>query len=151
MAGTIRILFHPSYSSNLEFDLTHPLLRNFRGTINSVQITLAQNTDTVNQLILVNQVLSVIAQVEHPQWELVFTPENLKVARETLRAAEEILSSTQAKVTCGIQNSQNSGPLNKIELPSLHKRRKSISGIQTRPSPHTKLQVVPEAGHHGLA
>ncbi|MBA3611865.1 MAG: hypothetical protein H0W49_02910 [Nitrospirales bacterium] len=66
VAGTIRFLFHPSHSSNWRLILTQPLLRNVGPTTNTVQITLAQNAGTVDQLTLVNQVLSVIAQVERP-------------------------------------------------------------------------------------
>ena len=43
-----------------------------------------------------------IAQVEQAYWELVFARENLKVARATLQAAEELLASNRAKVKAGI-------------------------------------------------
>ncbi len=64
VAGSTSFLFNPGYTSNLRFNLTQPLLRNFGPTINKVQITLAQNAADVEQLTLVNQVLLVIAQVE---------------------------------------------------------------------------------------
>ena len=102
VAGTTNFLFNPSYSSALRFNLTQPLLRNFGPTINKVQITLARNAAEVEQLTLVNQVLSVIAQVEQAYWELVFARENLKVARATLQAAEELLASNRAKVKAGM-------------------------------------------------
>ncbi len=102
VAGTTNFLFNPSYSSTLRFNLTQPLLRNFGPTINKVQITLARNAAEVEQLTLVNQVLSVIAQVEQAYWELVFARENLKVARATLQAAEELLASNRAKVKAGM-------------------------------------------------
>jgi outer membrane protein TolC len=102
VAGETNFLFNPSYASNLRFDLTQPLLRNFGPTITKVQITLAQNAADVEQLTLVNQVLSVIAQVEQAYWELVFARENLKVARATLQAAEELLASNRAKVKAGV-------------------------------------------------
>jgi outer membrane protein TolC len=95
-------LFNPGYTSNLRFNLTQPLLRNFGPTINKVQITLAQNAADVEQLTLVNQVLLVIAQVEQAYWELVFARENLKVTRATLQAAEELLASNRAKVKAGV-------------------------------------------------
>jgi outer membrane protein TolC len=102
VAGTTSFLFNPSYTSNLRFDLTQPLLRNFGPTINKVQITLARNAADVEQLTLVNQILSVIAQVEQAYWELVFARENLKVARASLQAAEELLASNRAKVKAGV-------------------------------------------------
>ena len=102
VAGETSFLFNPSYSSNLRFDLTQPLLRNFGPTITKVQITLARNAADLEQLTLVNQVLSVIAQVEQAYWELVFARENLKVTRATLQAAEELLASNRAKVKAGV-------------------------------------------------
>ena len=102
VAGETNFLFNPSYASMLRFDLTQPLLRNFGPTITKVQITLAQNAAEVEHLTLVNQVLSVIAQVEQAYWELVFTRENLKVARATLQATEELLASNRAKVKAGV-------------------------------------------------
>jgi outer membrane protein TolC len=102
VAGRTSFLFNPSYTSNLRFNLTQPLLRNFGPTISKVQITLAQNAAYVEQLTLVNQVLVVIAQVEQAYWELVFARENLKVARATLQAAEELLAGNRAKVKAGV-------------------------------------------------
>lgn len=102
VAGSTSFLFNPAYSSNLLFNLTQPLLRNFGPTINNIQITLAKNAAEVEQLTLLNQILSVIAQVEQAYWELVFARENLKVARATLQAAEELLASNRAKVKAGI-------------------------------------------------
>jgi len=102
VAGSTSFLFNPSYTSNLAFTLTQPLLRNFGPSINNIQITLAQNAADVEQLTLLNQILSVIAQVEQAYWELVFARENLKVVRATLQAAEELLASNRAKVKAGV-------------------------------------------------
>ncbi|MCA9420936.1 MAG: TolC family protein [Nitrospira sp.] len=102
VAGSTSFLFNPAYSSNVLFNLTQPLLRNFGPTVNNIQITLAQNAADVEQLTLLNQILSVIAQVEQAYWELVFARENLKVARATLQAAEELLASNRAKVKAGV-------------------------------------------------
>lgn len=70
VAGSTSFLFNPAYSSDLLFNLTQPLLRNFGPTINNIQITLAQNAADLEQLTLLNQILSVIAQVEQAYWEL---------------------------------------------------------------------------------
>jgi len=102
VAGSTSFLFNPSYASNLSFNLTQPLLRNLGPTINKTSITLARNAAAVEQLQLVQQVLSVTAQVEQTYWELVFARENLKVARATLKAAEELLASNREKVKAGV-------------------------------------------------
>ena len=102
VAGTTGFLFNPSYASNLSFNLTQPLLRNFGPTINKTLITVARNAAAVEQLLLKQQILSVIAQVEQTYWELVFARENLKVAHTTLQAAEELLASNREKVKTGV-------------------------------------------------
>lgn len=102
VAGPTGFLFNPSYASNLSFNLTQPLLRNFGPTVNKTLIIVARNTAAVEQLILVQQVLLVIHQVEQTYWELVFARENLKVAHATLKAAEELLASNREKVKAGV-------------------------------------------------
>ena len=102
VAGDNAFLFNPSYSSNLLANLTQPLLRNFGPTINQTQVTIAKNSAAVEELSLTQQILSVISQVEQEYWELVFTRENLKVTKATLRAAEELLASNRAKVKAGV-------------------------------------------------
>jgi len=102
VAGNNAFLFNPSYSSNLLANLTQPLLRNFGPSINQTRVTIAKNSAAVEELALTQQILSIIAQVEQEYWELVFTRENLKVTRATLRAAEELLASNRAKVKAGV-------------------------------------------------
>jgi len=102
VAGPNSFLFNPSYSSNLLFNLTQPLLKNFGPSVNKTQIVLARNAATVEYLSFLNQIQNVMAQVEQAYWELVFTRENLKVTKASLRAAEELLASNRAKVKAGV-------------------------------------------------
>ena len=97
-------LFNPSYESNLSFNLTQPLLRNFGPTINSVQITIARNSSEVEGFVFIQQVFSVIAQVEQAYWELVFARENLKVAQDSFRAAEKLLENNREMVKAGVMS-----------------------------------------------
>ncbi len=102
VAGSTGFLFNPSYGSNLSISLTQPLLRNLGQTVNTTLITVARNAAAIEQLLLSQQILSVISQVEHTYWELVFARENLKVAHATLKAAEELLVSNREKVKAGV-------------------------------------------------
>jgi outer membrane protein TolC len=102
VAGNNAFLFNPSYSSNILANFTQPLLRNFGPTINQTKVTIAKNSAAVEELALTQQILSIIAQVEQEYWELVFTRENFKVTKATLRAAEELLASNRAKVKAGV-------------------------------------------------
>ncbi len=102
VAGDNAFLFNPSYFSNLLFNLTQPLLKNFGPGVNKTQIVLARNAVAVEYYGFLNQVQTITAQIEQAYWELVFTRENLKVTKATLRAAEELLLSNRAKVKAGV-------------------------------------------------
>ncbi len=102
VAGRTGFLFNPSYRSNLSFNLTQPLLRNLGLTVNKTLITVARNAAAVEQLFFVQQVLSVISQVEQTYWELVFAKKKLQVAHAGLEAAEELLASNREKVMAGV-------------------------------------------------
>jgi outer membrane protein TolC len=100
--GPNTFLFNPSYASNLLLSLTQPLLKNFGPSVNKVQIVLARNAAEVEYFSFLNQIQTVVAQVEQAYWELVFVNENLKVAKANLRAAEELLANNRARVKAGV-------------------------------------------------
>jgi outer membrane protein TolC len=109
VAGPNAFLYNPSYTSNFLANLTQPLLRNFGHTINQTRVTIAKNSAAVEELSLTQQILSIISQVEQEYWELVFTRENFKVTKATLRAAEELLASNRGKVKAGVLAGSTSG------------------------------------------
>ena len=102
VAGQTSFLFNPSYTNTLSLNLSQPLLRDFGSDINKTQINIARNAATTEQYIFVDQVLNVIRDVEQSYWELVFTRENEKVAKATLKAAQELLATNRAKVKAGV-------------------------------------------------
>ncbi|GJL53403.1 MAG: RND transporter [Nitrospirales bacterium] len=102
VAGQTGFLFNPSYTNTLSLNLTQPLLRNFGVDINKTQIRIARNAATTEHHVFVDQVLTVIKEVEHTYWELVFTRENEKVAKATLKAAQELFATNRAKVRAGV-------------------------------------------------
>ena len=72
VAGDTAFLFNPSYSSDLLFTLTQPLLRNFGPDINQTQVRIAQNNAQVE---------------EHTFFETVLTMEDA-LCRSSIRASE---------------------------------------------------------------
>ncbi len=104
VAGSTGFLFNPSYESNLFLNLSHPLLRNFGPTINSVHITLARNSAEIEEFVLLNQIVSIIAQVEQVYWELVFARENLKITHGSWRAAKALLANNRSLVKSGVMS-----------------------------------------------
>jgi len=102
VAGQTFFLFNPAYTNTLSLNLSQPLLRDFGADINKTQIKVARNAATTEHHVFVDQVLTVIKDVEQTYWELVFTRENEKVAKATLKAAQELLASNRAKVRAGV-------------------------------------------------
>ncbi len=102
VAGQTGFLFNPSYTNALSLNLSQPLLRDFGSDINKTQINIARNAATTEQYVFINQVLNVIRDVEQSYWELVFVRENEKVAKATLKAAQELLATNRAKVKAGV-------------------------------------------------
>ena len=102
VAGQTSFLFNPSYTNSLSLNLSQPLLRNFGADINKTQINIARNAATTEHQVFVDQVLNVINDVEKTYWELVFSRLNEKVAKATLKAAQELLATNRAKVKAGV-------------------------------------------------
>ena len=102
VAGSNAFLFNPSYTSSLLFNLTQPLLRNYGTEVARVQINIAKNAAWIERYVFVDRVLQTVAQVEQAYWELVFARENAQVAKATMKAAQELMASNQAKVKAGI-------------------------------------------------
>jgi outer membrane protein TolC len=102
VAGPTTFLYNPGYTSGLAFTLTQPFLRNFGVEINKTFIQIAQNNAKVEEHTFFDRVLTVIATVEQAYWEMVFTNENLTVAKTALKAAEELLASNRAKAKAGV-------------------------------------------------
>ena len=102
VAGQTSFLFNPAITSNFLFNLDQPLLRNFGPEVNSTQIKIARNAATVEQFTFINQVLTVIADVEQTYWELVFAREGEKVAKATLKAAQVLLADNRARFQAGV-------------------------------------------------
>ena len=102
VAGSNTFLFNPSYTSSLFFNLTQPLLRNYGTEVARVQIIIAKNAAWIERYVFVDRVLQIVAQVEQAYWELVFSRENAQVTKATLKAAQELMASNQAKVKAGV-------------------------------------------------
>ncbi len=102
VAGQTTFLFNPGYTSGLTLNLSQPILRDFGPEVNRTLIRIAQNNVKVEGHVFLDRVLTVISTVEQTYWELVFTRENLTVAKAALKAAEELLASNRAKAKAGV-------------------------------------------------
>lgn len=93
---------NPSYGSSLVFNFSQPLLRDFGFKISRREILIARhNSDiSVNQFrgILMNTIYDVVSAY----WNLVYSIENLKVQKQSLKLAEDLLAKNKREVEVGM-------------------------------------------------
>lgn len=94
-------LRNPSYSSNLTFSITQPLLRGFRidGTRAALQTSrLSQDSD---EIALQATIASTVAAARNAYWDLVFAVQAVEVAQQSLDLASKLVQDNQARVEIG--------------------------------------------------
>jgi len=93
--------FNPSFTSNLSFQLTQPLLRNFGWTVSRSQILVAQNTLDVTRSQFKTTLINTVYSVEQAYWNLVYANENLKALQQSLDLSRDLLIKTKKEVEVG--------------------------------------------------
>jgi len=97
-------VINPSYYSNIELNVTQPLLKGFGPAANRMEIRRASNNlDTARAALMVN-LTEAIYQVESAYWTLVDRLENLSVLEETLEQSRTILARTQEAARVGAKS-----------------------------------------------
>ncbi len=74
----------PGTTSNVTFEVRHPLLRNFGSRVNRAQIRLADNAHAREVLALRGELLTVIADVEAAYWQLLLAWRRVGIRQQTL-------------------------------------------------------------------
>ncbi|MFW6140629.1 MAG: TolC family protein [Acidobacteriota bacterium] len=92
---------NPRYSSQLSFDFSQPLLKNFGINITRKDIIVAKNQLAMSEEELERALQEQIYQVEQAYWNYVYSIENLEVQRQSLRLAEELLEKNKRSVEVG--------------------------------------------------
>jgi len=92
---------NPRFGSTLTFNFTQPLLRNFGFKVNRREILIARNNMEISENQFRNALLETIYKVEEAYWNLVYSIENLKVKRQSLELARDLLAENQKKVEVG--------------------------------------------------
>jgi len=80
---------NPSLSTNLQFTLTQPLLRNFGFFPNRAPIFIAQNNLKQARANFTAEVSNIILQVVGDYWSVILARENLEVQRKSLDEAQK--------------------------------------------------------------
>lgn len=92
---------NPQYTSRVEVNFTQPLLKNFGISPNKKDIFIAQNNLEISEYDFKSKVIDIITEAENTYWDLVFTLEDLKVKKQSVKRAEDLERRIRAQVKVG--------------------------------------------------
>ncbi len=92
---------NPRYGSTLTFDFTQPLLKNFGYKNSRKDIIVANNNLAISEKDFETALQDTIYSVEEAYWNLVYSQELLKVRRQSLELARDLLEKNQRAVEVG--------------------------------------------------
>lgn len=92
---------NPVFRSTLNFNFTQPLLKDFGYKVSRKEIIIAKNNMEISEIDLKKTLLDTIYSVEEAYWNLVNSIENLKVRRQSLELARDLLRKNQKEVEIG--------------------------------------------------
>ena len=88
--------------SNLSLTLSQPLLKGFGIRVNTANLQTAQNFKVMAKHNFRRQVESFVAEVQRLYWDFVFATENLKVKKNSLLQANQLLNMNQRRREVGM-------------------------------------------------
>jgi outer membrane protein TolC len=92
---------NPRFGSNLSFFFNQPILRNFGFKINRSEIILARNNREMSESQFKTVLMDTIYEVESAYWNLVHSIEDLKVKKQALELASDLLAKNKREVEVG--------------------------------------------------
>jgi outer membrane protein TolC len=95
------LAFPQTYRTTMTLSFSQPLLRNFGRRVTETNITLSSLNREMDYQTFRRRVQDTLFGVEGAYWGLVFARQNLDVANEALRLAQELLKLNQIKVQVG--------------------------------------------------
>jgi len=93
---------NPYYSSVLTFAFSQPFLRNFGPAVSRRDILIAHNNQDIAEQNYKRALLDTLYSVEEAYWNLAFSIGNLKVMRQSLRLAENLLDKNRKELAIGM-------------------------------------------------
>ncbi len=93
--------YNPATSGSFGLTVTQPLLRGFGPAVNRRWIRIAKNDEKVSDAVFRQDLLNLVHGVSLLYYDLASLNENLRVKRDTLASAQELLKNTQAGVEEG--------------------------------------------------
>jgi outer membrane protein TolC len=92
---------NPRYGSTLTFNFIQPLLKDFGFKASRREIIVAQNNSDISENTFKRVLQDTIYNVEQAYWNLVYSIENLKVRRQSLELARDLLERNKRAVEVG--------------------------------------------------
>jgi len=93
--------YNPSLTSNLNFSVTQPLIKNRGVYINRLPLMTAQSNYKVSEFGLRSQLLTLVNTAEAAYWNLISARENLRVQEKNRDTANEYLKYMQQQLDLG--------------------------------------------------
>ena len=93
---------NPRFGSQIRFNFTQPLLKNFGFKISQREIIIAKTNTAVSEINLKQTVLDTIYSVEEAYWNYVGSIEYHKVMQESLKLAQDLLARNTREVEVGM-------------------------------------------------
>jgi len=94
-------LINPRFGSTLQFDFTQPLLKDFGLKVSRKEILIARNNLEISRNQLESVLMDTIYSVEEAYWNLAYAIENLKVKKQSLQLARDLLEKNKKEVEVG--------------------------------------------------
>jgi outer membrane protein len=101
ISNSSRNTYNPYNSSNLELNVTQPLLRGFGLSVNRRYIRIAKNNEKAADLLFREQAIETVAGMVRLYYDLVSLLDDVEVKRQTLNTAQKLYEDNQAKVEQG--------------------------------------------------
>lgn len=93
--------FNPAFDSNLNLNLTQPLLRDLTIDAPRLQIRVAKNNRQISDIQFRQTVINTIANVKGLYYDIIAAIDNLDAQRKSLALAQKLLEENQIKVRVG--------------------------------------------------
>jgi len=93
---------NPRFGSQLRFDFTQPLLKDFGFKVSQREIIIAKNNTAISEIQLKQTLLDTIYNVEEAYWNYVGSIEYYKVMEHALKLAQDLLAKNTREVEVGM-------------------------------------------------
>ena len=93
---------NPRFGSQIRFDFTQPLLKDFGLRVSQREIIIAKNNTAISEIQLKQTLLDTIYNVEEAYWNYVGSIEYHKVIQQSLKLAQDLLTKNTREVEVGM-------------------------------------------------